>query len=149
MAACGVAILLPGCAAATHPRSGSAVRGQHEVRAALAHYATLVKAMDNPAIAAMFTSDGEIVNRGQPSIKGPAAIEAFLQRFSDYHVLSEKLTPASTTVDGNHAAQEGTYRQRVRGPDGHVLNVSGRFIAEWIRDDNGIWRIRKMGTSPR
>jgi len=121
---------------------------EKEVRAALAHYATLVRTMDHAGIAAMFAADGEIVNPGQAPVRGPVAIEAFLRQFDAYKVLSETMHPARTTVSGERATQTGTYRQRVRVPDGRVMDVSGGFEADWIRDAGGAWRIRRLATTP-
>jgi len=140
-----VALVLHAPAAASRvPRASP----EGEVRAALAHYAKLVRKMDHAGIAAMFAPDGEIVNPGQDPIRGPAAIEAFLKQFSSYKVVSETLTAATTRVMGAQATQSGTYHQRVRAPDGKMLEVSGGFDAEWIRDAAGAWRIKRMSTTP-
>jgi uncharacterized protein (TIGR02246 family) len=130
-------------------RAAAPMTPEKDVRAALARYVDLVRKMDHAAIAGMFAPDGEIVNPGQESVRGPAAIEAFLRRFADYKVLAETMTAATTTVDGAHATQSGIYRQKVRTPDGKVLNVSGGFDAEWIRDAAGTWRLRRLATAPR
>ena len=122
---------------------------ESQVRAALQHYAQLIGKMDNAGIAALFTQDGEVVNPGRDPIKGPAAIEAFLKQFSDYHVLSEMMIPQKTQVDGDRAEQEGTFKQRVRGPDGNVIDVSGTFTIVWIRDSSGAWRIQRVATAPQ
>ena len=122
---------------------------ESQVRAALQHYAQLIEKMDNAGIAALFTQDGEVVNPGRDPVKGPAAIEAFLKQFSDYHVLSEMMIPQKTQVDGDRAEQEGTFKQRVRGPDGNVIDVSGTFTIVWIRDSSGAWRIQRVATAPQ
>jgi len=121
---------------------------EQDVRAALARYVQLVRKMDHAGIAATFAPDGEIVNPGQDPVRGPAAIEAFLRKFSGYKVLSETMTASTTSVTGANASQTGTYRQTVRTPEGQVLHVSGGFTAEWVRNDAGAWRIRRMATSP-
>ena len=126
-----------------------AAAAESQVLAALKHYAQLIEKMDNAGIAALFTEDGEIVNPGGDPIKGPAAIEAFLKQFSDYHVVSEMLEPQKTQVDGDRAKQEGTFRQRVRGPDGNAREVSGTFTIDWMRDSSGAWRIQRVATAPR
>jgi uncharacterized protein (TIGR02246 family) len=120
---------------------------EKEVRAALAHYADLVRHMDHAAIAAMFTPDGEVLNPGQAPVRGPAAIDAFLQQFSAYRVLSEELKPSSTIVTGDRARQTGIYRQSVRAPDGSTIKVSGAFTIEWLRTADG-WRIQRAATTP-
>jgi len=121
---------------------------ESHVRAALQRYVRLVGQMDHAGIAAMFAPDGEIVNPGRDAVKGPAAIEAFLKQFSEYHVVNEMMVPKTTRVDGDRATQEGTFRQRVRGPDGNMIDVSGAFALDWIRDAAGVWRIQRAATRP-
>src|SRR5215471_14976453 len=115
------------CAAALVFVIGAAASPESEVRAALERYVRLVQKMDHAGIAAMFAPDGEVVNPGRDPVRGPAAIEAFLKQFAGYHVMRETMVPATTTVDGDRATQSGTYAQRVRAPDGKVIDVSGRF----------------------
>ena len=137
------------CAPLLAEGAQNAASAESQVRAALQHYAQLIEKMDNAGIAALFTEDGEVVNPGRDPIKGPAAIEAFLKQFSDYHVLSQTMIPQKTQVDGDHAQQEGTFKQRVRGPDGNVIEASGTFTIDWIRDSSGAWRIRRVATTPQ
>ncbi len=133
----------------TIPSAATAGTPESDVRAALQRYAHLVQKMDHAAIAAMFAPDGEVVNPGRDPIHGPAAIEAFLRQFDAYHVLSETMAARTTVVDGDRATQTGTYHQRVRDPDGKVLDVSGNFTLEWIRDASHVWRIRRAATAPQ
>jgi ketosteroid isomerase-like protein len=119
------------------------------VEAALRRYSDLALAMDHAGIAALFAPEGEIVNRGQPPVHGPAAIEAFLSGFVGYKVLNNSTLPSSTLVAGDRAFQQGSYRQRVRKPDGGVIEVSGLFQAEWVRAAaSGQWLILRMATTP-
>ena len=121
---------------------------QARVEAELALYSELVLAMDHAGIAALFAPEGEIVNPGQAPVHGRAAIEAFLSGFSGYRVLSNSVVPSSTQVTGEQAVQVGQYRQRVRTPDGKVLEVSGSFRAEWVRNGSHQWLIQRMSTTP-
>jgi ketosteroid isomerase-like protein len=103
--------------------------------------------MDHAAIAALFDPEGEILHEGQVSTHGRAAIESFLESFSKYQVLENRTEPTSTVVHGDTAEQVGSYHQRVRTPDGQVVEVSGSFRAEWIKAASGTWLIKRMGTS--
>ena len=82
-----------------------------------------------------------------PATMPETQVRAALSHY--YHVISESLIPAKTTVDGDRATQSGTYKQSVRAPDGQTLDVSGGFEIEWLRDANAVWRIRRISTSPR
>jgi uncharacterized protein (TIGR02246 family) len=143
----GVQRRLP-CLVAVALLIGAAASPEADVRAALQRYVRLVQKMDHAGIAAMFAPDGEVVNPGRDPIKGRAAIQAFLEQFAGYRVLSETMVPRTTTVDGSRATQTGTYRQRVRGPDGKVIEVSGGFVLDWIRDSSGVWLIQRAATTP-
>lgn len=136
--------LLIGCSA-SRPSSDSAK--QREIQQATGRYSDLIVAMDHAAIAAMYTEDGEMAAEGQPTIRGPAAIKAHLETFKDFHVLSESLTADSITFSGNAAHVLGNYHQRVRVPAGDVVEVSGRYEADWLLDASGGWRVRRMATA--
>jgi SnoaL-like domain len=103
--------------------------------------------MDAAGVAKIYARDGEIANPGQDAIKGRAAIEAFLGRFAEYKVLEYVLTPSATTGDKNGVTQKGTFHQRVRTPDGQIVEVSGTFTAEWVLEDF-VWHIKRMTTAP-
>jgi len=118
------------------------------VDARLAEYQQLVLRMDHHGIAQLFASDGEVVNPGQDSIVGPAAIDSFLRGFDAYKVLEYSIVADSTVAQGRTALQVGSYRQRVRVPAGDTVQVQGRFRAEWT-NEGGRWLIRRMGTTPR
>lgn len=115
------------------------------LQAALARYERLVRAMDHAGIASLFVQDGEVDNGGQRPIKGPAAIDAFLRGFSDYQVLRYEIVATRTSINDPAAVQTGSFHQRVRLPDGRVVDVFGKFKAEWVYTPQG-WRIWRMGT---
>jgi uncharacterized protein (TIGR02246 family) len=118
-----------------------------EVGAALQHYADLLRAMDDHALAQSFTADGEVVNPGQAPIRGPEAIEKFIRQFDGYRVLEYDIRAEKTAVTGQTATQSGHFRQKVNAPDGRTLDVTGRFTADWVRGSDGTWRLRRMETS--
>ena len=122
---------------------------RREIRQATRNYSGLIVAMDHAAIAAMYTKDGEMSAEGEPTIRGPDAIRAHLETFKDFHVLSEILTTDSISVEGNTARVVGTYHQRVRVPAGDTVMAAGEYMADWLRDPAGQWRVRRMTTAPR
>jgi ketosteroid isomerase-like protein len=142
--AAGFAALALVACAATAP-GPSATAG---VAAAFEHYCERARAMDHAGIAAMFAPDGEVVNPGQAPIRGPAAIDAFLQGFSDYHVLAYTTEGIHTVVHGQTADLTGIFHQRVRDPQGDVVEVAGHFEAHWIRAGKHRWLVQRMATSP-
>jgi ketosteroid isomerase-like protein len=132
------------CSPLTGPSPEVAVRS---VNLALNQFAQLSRDADSAALARMYTRDGEIVNPGQDPVKGRAAIATFLEKFAEYKVLDYVLTPATTTGDKNGVTQKGTFHQRVRAPEGRIVEASGTFTAEWVLEDF-VWHIRRMTTAP-
>ena len=106
------------------------------------------RTMDAERIAGIYARDGELVNAGQGAIKGRDAIEAFLRSFAGYTMLDYALTPTSTAGDKHVVTQKGTFHQRVRTPQGQIVEASGTFTAEWVIEDF-VWRIRRMTTAPQ
>ncbi len=136
-------LLLAGCA--SH-HEVAARRAQ--VQARLQRYSALLLAMDPAGVAAMFAPDGEIVNPRQPPVHGRAAIQRFLEGYSDFKVLSNEDVADSTLIDGDTSEQLGRYHQRVRTPEGKVIEVSGRFEFAWVRDASGEWLLQQAATFP-
>lgn len=120
---------------------------RRHVEAALDRYEDLMQAMDHAGLAAMYAVDGELANAGEHPVKGPKAIEAYLDRFAMFRVLDNRLEAMSTEVHGSAAEQRGTYRQHVRTGTGEVMTVAGTFIAEWTREPDGGWKLHRMTTT--
>jgi ketosteroid isomerase-like protein len=137
------AFVLAGCATRNDTKAD-----RLRVEARLQLYSARLLAMDSPAIAAMFAPDGEMVNPRQPPVHGRESIAKFLAGFADYKVLSNVDEASSTAIDGDTAEQLGTYRQKVRSPDGQLFDVSGRFEIAWLRNAAGEWQILQLETFP-
>ena len=134
---------LSGCAAHVDTRLQQA-----QVQARLQRYCALMLAQDARAISTMFAPQGEIVNPRQTPVRGREAIRAFLEGYADFKVLSNEDTAESTLIDGNTSEQLGRYRQRVRTPEGTVIEVSGRFEFAWVLDPSGEWLLQQAATFP-
>ena len=89
-----------------------------------------------------------MAHQGQPPIVGRAAIEAFLQSFGSYKVLSHQMLVSSVVAQGSTVEQTGTYAQTVLTPEGRTLQVAGRFTAVWHQEQSGAWFIQSMRTAP-
>jgi len=138
-----VALCLVACASSA-PESLS----EAEVSQRLVRYAELLKQQDSTALSAMFEPSGFIAHQGQPPIVGRAAIEAFLQSFASYRVLSHQMQVSSVVTRGSTVEQTGTYAQAVLTPEGRTLQVTGRFTALWRQEQSGAWLVQSMRTAP-
>ena len=114
--------------------------------AAFEQYARLLRAMDHAGMAALFVPTGRVVNPGETPIVGPAAIDAFLERFADYKVVRYDVTIDRISVHGDSAVQSARFAQRVRVPARDTIDVTGRIRARLVRDPRGLWRVVEMGT---
>ncbi len=118
-----------------------------QVEARLRQYDALVHALDAKGIAAMFNSDGEIQHESQPATQGREGIESLYASFSGYSILENSTTPTGTLTYNNLAVQVGAYHQKVKTPDGSLLEVSGSFQADWVKSKSGEWLIKRLGTT--
>src|SRR5262245_13655414 len=121
---------------------------EEQVKAAMRRYDQLVLAMNAEAIAAMFTSDGELIDAGKTIASTPASIRAFLQSFDGKVRVEENASSIeSVTVTGATAVLTGTYRQKaLLLPDKHEIRVQGKFEVECSRQSDGQWLARRMST---
>ena len=135
-----LAVALAGCTAGPAP--------ERTVAAALENYVQLLRRQDAAGLAELFVPEGSSSHADQKPIVGRSAIRAFLESFASYKVLAHEMPVTSVSVQGNRVTQTGTYRQTVRTPAGETIQVRGVFVAEWERQPDGRWLIRRMHTAP-
>jgi uncharacterized protein (TIGR02246 family) len=145
LAAVSVTLIVASCSSPKAP--SRKVNVDAELRQATQRYADLVLKMDNAAIAATFTEDGALVN-GPQTIRGPKAIQEFLEKFKQFHVQSETLTVQSVTGNSSYGHVLGRYDQTVQLPAGNVVEAVGSYAADWVRGADDVWRISRMITFP-
>jgi ketosteroid isomerase-like protein len=143
----GCKLLLAALAAPVGTLAGQTPPDSAGLDRALQHYADLISRMAHDSIAALYLPDGELAAPDRDPIVGPAAIAAFLKSFSAYQVYSHRMTADTVRFRGDTALQIGTFRQRVRLPDGTTVEAAGIFRAEWLQV-GGTWRVRRMATAP-
>lgn len=140
-----VTIALAASACAHWP--GARGRADEEVRAAVAaantEFARALVAGDAPAMAAVFTEDGEIVPAMQDGfVSGRAAIEAHYARLmTTRRYLDVVITTARLSRSGDLAWETGTNRMTLKQGESAPVTVTGRYLAVWRREPDGRWRI--------
>jgi uncharacterized protein (TIGR02246 family) len=120
-----------------------------EIESASNSYARFLKAQDAEKLAALFTSDGELMNPGMDTLRGPEAIRKFLLTLKDVKVEQAEMLPGTIDAGATQAMQWGTYTQRVVLPGrSEPLAVAGRYVADWRKQSDGRWLLRRMLTQP-
>jgi uncharacterized protein (TIGR02246 family) len=145
-AAAVIVLLAFAASGRTTPPPGDA---HAEIEAAIRNYARLVKAQDAEKLAAFYTTDGELLNPGMDTLRGPEAIRKFLLSIKDVKVQEVEMLPGAIEFGASQAMQWGTYTQRVAFPGrSQALAVAGRYVADWRRQADGRWLLRRMLTQP-
>jgi Domain of unknown function (DUF4440) len=112
--------------------------------AAARRYDQLALAMNAEGTAAMFTSDGEMIDAGKTIARTHASIRAFLKSFDGKVRVEENASSIElVTVIGVTAILTGAYQQKaLLLADKREIRVQGKFEAELIRQPDGQWLIR-------
>jgi hypothetical protein len=111
-------------------------------------YDKYVLAMNNDSIAALFTSDGQMISGGTITAQTPAGIKSYLSTFNGVvKVLEQKTTVTSVTVNGNSGVVTGTYTQKYKLlSNNQTGTASGSIRYEWVKT-GGRWLISKAITN--
>jgi ketosteroid isomerase-like protein len=118
------------------------------VSAALDRYTRLTVRMASDSIAELYAPDGILAATGRAPIRGPDSIRVFLEKFRDYHVLSDTMQADGLIIWGDTAWQSGVFHQHVTVPAGDTVFAHGRFLFMWVRVAGGEWRLQRASTRP-
>ena len=113
------------------------------VESAMQQYDSYMLHKDAKGIAAMFTTDGELISPGGKSIHGKDSIEYFLSQFNNIKVETQKSTTDSIRRFGDTAFQYGKYYQRAV-VNNTTAEVHGIFQANWVIMADGKLLLQKM-----
>lgn len=106
-----------------------------------------MRKQDAVEIAGLFVPNGTMQHTGQAPTAGRAQIQAFLETFANYKVLSQDMTVLAASPAAGHVSQSGSYVQRVRTPGGDEITARGWFIIQWQKQADGGWLIERVNTS--
>jgi len=120
-----------------------------DVEAALQRYAHFTVTLEYDSTAAMFTADGQMLQPQMAPIVGRQAIHDFLAPLAaKYAVGTATMVAEDTQVFGATAYQWGTYDQTSGVKGEKLARYTGRFVAEWSREADGVWRLKRMMAQP-
>ena len=96
---------------------------------------------DAPAMASLWTENARVLPPGQEMITGRAAVQAFWQSGFDQGAYDVVLESQEIKSLGDGVAYEiGRNIVRVRTADGSSIDVPGKSLCIFRREDDGVWR---------
>lgn len=119
------------------------------IEAAMQRYNRFMRAGPPDSAAALFTEDGELFEPRDAVLKGRNAIRDFLQPLGEkLRVESASSTTQSLEAWGATALEWGEYVQNVGPAGGASTTYRGRFVAEWLKQADGRWLLRRLMMQP-
>lgn len=95
---------------------------------------------DPVAMAALYTSDAVIFPGQSDRIEGRQAIARYWTLRPGRRVTRHVVTPASITIDGNHAYEYGIFEIAGEQDGAPWGPVRGKYVAVWRREGD-VWRL--------
>jgi uncharacterized protein (TIGR02246 family) len=145
------AMLTPAAAQDTQSLSSRIQRLEdtEEIRTLLLNYGRYLDARDFAAYSLLFAKDGEWVG-GFGSVKGPAAIQAFMEKnipgpnqANNYHVLTNFVID----VHGDSATAWSRWTFVVPGPDKRPVMAQGGHYDDSLVREHGHWKFTRRVAS--
>jgi ketosteroid isomerase-like protein len=107
------------------------------IEAANAQFSAAAAKGDGAALAALYSTDGQVMPAGSAPIRGTEAIQKFWQGALDSGVATVSLKTTDVFGRGPTATEVGEYE--LRGKVGEVLD-RGKYIVIW-RHIDGTWKL--------
>ena len=143
----------PSAGRAAPPRRAAAtadVTDTQEVRRALEHIgvqlAEALRRGDAAAVTAHYTEDAVGYYPNEEAVRGREALRARLAGLlGTVQVLEARHAPDEVQVFGDVALEAGryTYTLQPRQPGQAPLTDRGKYLIEWRRGADGVWRVRR------
>jgi ketosteroid isomerase-like protein len=122
---------------------------RHAVEQAMQIYAATVHNGPPKAIAARFTTEGELQLPDLAPLHGRKAILDFLTPLAETSEISSvKMRTDLIDVHGPSAAQWGTYEQDAGERGKAPAHFHGRYSALWRLEADGTWRLERLMMQP-
>jgi len=141
-------LLLLACANPRDSGAGDQAAAEAEIRRQLDGYTAAARAVDPDASAAFFTAQGTLFEPGIFPVVTRDSIRAFVASFPGVQVDSAVATADTVEVFGNTALIWGSYFERLRFPGQPESAQHGKFVMQWRREPDGVWRIHRYYRVP-
>jgi ketosteroid isomerase-like protein len=99
-------------------------------------------AADDPmeAFVARIEDDGVLLAPDAPLAKGHEAIRAVLAPLADAEI-HWKPTTAEVAASADLGHTIGTYEMTMKGPDGNLVRIEGKYLTVWRKQADGSWKV--------
>jgi ketosteroid isomerase-like protein len=121
---------------------------RREVADAMQHYQVVARTVDPDSMAACFTPSGTLFEPGIKPIHTRDSIRAFLASFPGVKVHIATATADSIELHGGTAYYWGAYFERLDFPGQPISEQRGKFVAQWVRQDDGRWLMHRLYRIP-
>ena len=144
--------------ACAHPPVETAVTGttvgdsatvRPQVEAAMRRFNRFMRVGPPDSVAAMFTTDGELYEPRDEVYTGHASIRNFFAPLTvDVRLESARTTTQALELFGKSVLQWGEYVDNGGEVSRATMSYRGRFVAEWARQADGRWLLRRLMIQP-
>lgn len=145
-------LALAALAAACRPMGTDAGRdanaARQEIAAAMERYQVVARTVNPDSMASYFTTDAVLFEPGMMPMHTRDSIRAFLASFPGAQVHVATATPDTIEVYGGTGFLWGAYFERLSFPGQGTSEQHGRFVTQWLRQDDGRWLIHRMYRIP-
>lgn len=121
---------------------------RREVADAMQRYQAVALTVNPDSMAAFFTPTGTLFEPGIKPVQMRDSIRAFLASFPGVKVHVATATPDSIEAYGGTVYYWGSYFERLDFPGQPTSAQHGKFVAQWVRQDDGQWLIHRMYRVP-
>lgn len=115
---------------------------------AMQRYQAAARTVNADSVSAFHTSTATLFEPGIPPIVSRDSIRAFMGSFPGVRVEIATAAPDTIEIHGGTALYWGTYFEKLEFPGQPVSEQHGKFVAEWVRQDDGRWLIERMYRIP-
>ena len=109
---------------------------------AMQRYQVAARSVNPDSMAALYTPTATLFEPGIMPVQTRDSIRAFIASFPGVKVHVATATPDTIEVYGNTAYLWGSYFERLDFPGQPVSEQHGKFVAQWVRQDDGRWLIQ-------
>lgn len=138
-----VVAALPACTVTSLPPSA-----RSEVAEAMQRYQAAARTAHPDSIAAFYTPTATLFEPGIRPVRTRDSIRAFIASFPGVQVQVATATPDTIEIYEGMALYWGSYFERLAFPGQPLSTQAGKFVAQWVRQDDGIWLLQRMFRVP-